>query len=163
MPLADIAKRAFNWEIVSATLEDSVRDRQYDLRQFFKTLEISISSETMESEVAVDPVEAPWRYPRIRSREWTVNCTAAVNRFAGTADQDSGDGLSWSLFEAAMNSEDGNLVFSLEGPANTDGDRIRVYGQMTPDTSELSLGGEEAEQSLTLVGYGPPTVEIITT
>lgn len=154
-----LAERAFDWEIQSAQLACSDPDwtTTVDLLDIFKEIEISVTSETMEAEAAMDPVDpvGVWRHPRIRNRSWSVRASAVVDNAASSEEAEN-------LFSLGHYASDGTITFSLLGPQSlvTSAKNVRVTGVMTPSEGRLQYGGEAAEQELNLVGYGPPTVII---
>jgi hypothetical protein len=165
-----LANRAYVWESQVVSLTDTngaSTDQVANLIKIFRNLEIRITTDTMEADVAHDPAddENIWRHPRPRSREWNVSITAVVT------DNASSSGATEQLFEFAgiglgSSSNDGQMDFAYLGPVpvspGTGAGIFSVSGLMTVESVELNYPGEEAEQVINLVGYGTPTVELRT-
>lgn len=170
MPLADIANRAFVWETQKITLEDTqetladaspTEDTILQALEIFKTYEIAVTTEFMEAEAGADPADATakWRHPRPRRREWTVDLTGVVE---GTFSSDTAT-ATHNFFSLALNGESGQIRFTFHGPKSlTNNNHVKIDGYMTIVNAEISYPGDASEQSISLRGYGPPTVSIDT-
>lgn len=170
MPLSDIANRAFVWETQKITLRDTqetlanssnTEDNVLEALDVFKTYEISVRTDFMEAEAGKDPADsvAKWRWPRPARREWTVNLTGVNDGTFGTDTATS----THNFFSFASNVESGQLLFTFHGPKALSGNNhVKIEGYMTVKNVELSYPGEASEQSISLVGFGPPTVTIDT-
>lgn len=150
-----LADRKFNWEIQSAGLTGT--DMTMDLRRTFTSIEIAISAETMESRAAMDPADdiAKWAAPRIKRRTVNVDCRGVV----GDADGDSEDNMFEAWFVGNETGDDG-LVFSLQGSDGPSNTAITVTVPCRVESGNFNNPGEASEMGITLIGVGPPTVEV---
>lgn len=161
-----LADRGYVWEsqVVSLTdLNGGATDQVANLIKIFRTLDISIRTDMMEADVAHDPNDDVniWHHPRPRQRDWNVDITAVVTDTVATSSATE------QIFEMAglslgAASNDGQMQFDYQGPIpttpGTGAGIFTVTGLMTVESAELSFPGDEAEQTIHLVGYGPPTV-----
>ncbi len=152
--------RAFNWETSDAFLTNANGGSPIvaPIFQFFRRITIRIECEMMEAEVAMDPALTAdaWRFPRPRQRSWSVD-------IEGVVDKANNSGALYNLFTWASNLADGDGLFTYKGPVGAGGNRFRFEGPVVFDTSDISYGGEEAIQTLRLIGYGKPTTNIVDT
>lgn len=155
-----LADRAFDWEIQAAQLDCTDPDwtTTVNLLDIFKEIEISISAETMEADVAMDPSDGAgtaWRSPRIRSRDWAV-------RVSSVADNEASSEEAHNIFSLGHAASDGTITFSLLGPPSNGNSALNTHvtGVMTVGEGRLQYGGEAAEEELNLVGFTPPIVTI---
>lgn len=169
-----IVDRAFVWETQNATLVDrqvaagvsdasSTDNVNIPILKIFKSIDISFTIETMEATAGGDPNDptAVWKYPRPKSRDWSVDVNAVMNNALSTAIVPGTATESFNFKDVLDNLSDGQGLFTYTGPLDVAGNPcITITGYVTKASSEINLPDEAGEQSLRLVGYGPPAITL---
>lgn len=144
-----INERQFGWDSPAG---GALTVGGVNIKPIFNSITLRIEADTMEARAANDTVATTggisngeilgWRFPRIRSRSWTLDCEGVV------------DGVDGADLMGLAISEEGNLAVVIE-TAN-----IVFSGNAVVTGGGLDLPGEAASQSLSLLGTGSPSVEL---